>query len=201
MNKYLILVNKNNMLDKDYKPDNLVKVKIKTGGNKIIYLEKKTYKHIKKLLKRINKLFDTEIVIDSGYRSYFYQEMLLNDLIKEKGIDAYKSIAIPGSSEHQTGLAVDIGFYKNGIYDENFKVGNYLEEFKWLNDNSYKYGFIIRYPKDKCNITGYIYEPWHLRYVGKYAKCIYKNNLCLEEYLNIIINMLYYSYESRNSKI
>lgn len=179
---YLLLVNKTNGLGKYYKPDNLVKVKIKTGGNKLIYLEKKTYKQIKKLLKDINKCFDTEIVIDSGYRTYFYQENLMVNLLKEKGEDAYKSLAKPGHSEHQTGLAVDIGFYKNGEYDSNFNILDYEKEFKWLEDNAYKYGFIIRYPKSKEDITGYIYEPWHLRYVGKFAEFLYKYNLTLEEY-------------------
>ena len=179
---YLLLVNKTYGLDKYYKPDNLVKVKTKTGGNKLIYLEKKTYLQIKKLLKDINKLFPTEIVIDSGYRPYLYQENLMKELLKEKGEDAYLSLAKPGFSEHQTGLAVDIGFYKNGIYDANFLVDDYLEEFNWLTKNAYKYGFIIRYPKDKTNITGYIYEPWHLRYVGDVAKFITKHNLTLEEY-------------------
>lgn len=185
MKKYLILVNKENRLDKNYIPNNLVKVTTKTGGDKIVYLEKETYKQIKKLLKDMNKIFNTEIVIDSGYRPYEYQMMLLNDLIKQKGKDAYKSVAVPGTSEHQTGLAVDIGFYKNGKYDDNFNVNDYFYEFKWINDNAYKYGFIIRYPKDKENITGYIYEPWHLRYVGDYAKYIYQYNLCLEEYIKI----------------
>lgn len=179
---YLILVNKNNGLDKKYIPDNLVKVKMKTGGNKLIYLEKKTYKQIKKLLKDINKIFKSEIVIDSGYRTYFYQDNLMKDLLKEKGEDAYKSLAMPGESEHQTGLAVDIGFYQNDIYDNNFEVNNYLEEFKWLEDNAHNYGFIVRYPKNKEEITKYIYEPWHLRYVGDIAKFLYEHNLTLEEY-------------------
>ena len=185
MNDYLILVNKEKKLDQDYIPNNLVKVTTKTGGDKLIYLEKTTYKKIKLLLKDMNRLFDTEIIIDSGYRPYKYQEMLLNDLIKEKGELAYKRIAVPGTSEHQTGLAVDIGFYKNEKYDDNFKVEDYLDEFKWIQDNAYKYGFIIRYPKDKESITGYIYEPWHLRYVGSIAKFIYNYNLCLEEYVKM----------------
>lgn len=179
---YLMLVNKEYGVDKNYVPDNLVLVKSKTGGNKKIYLEKKTYKNIKKLLKDMNKVFEAEIVIDSGYRTYFYQENLMSDLLKEKGNDAYLSLARPGHSEHQTGLAVDIGFYKNGVYDDNFKVNDYLEEFKWLQDNAYKYGFIVRYPKNKENITGYIYEPWHLRFVGDIAYFLYKYNLTLEEY-------------------
>ena len=134
------------------------------------------------MLKDVNKIFDTEIVIDSGYRTYFYQENLLKELLKEKGEDAYNSLAKPGYSEHQTGLAVDIGFYKNNIYDSNFDVNQYLAEFEWIKNNSYKYGFVVRYPADKMYITGYIYEPWHLRYVGKIAKFLFKYNLTLEEY-------------------
>ena len=184
---YLILVNKENGLEKNYIPDDLVKVRLKTGGNKKIYLEKKCYWHIKKLLKDINKIFDTEIVVDSGYRPYLYQENLLKELLLEKGLDAYKSLARPGYSEHQTGLAVDIGFYKKGIYDNNFKVEDYLEEFKWIDDNAYKYGFIIRYPLGKENITGYIYEPWHLRYVGDIASFLKKHDLTLEEYYKMFV--------------
>lgn len=182
---YLMLVNKNNGLGRDYKPDNLVKVKEKTGGDKIIYLEKKTYHQIRKLLIDMNKIFDVEIVIDSGYRPFLYQENLLKDLIKEKGYDAYKSLALPGYSEHQTGLAVDIGFYKNGIYDDKFNVNDYDNEFKWIKENAYKYGFIVRYPLGKEEITGYIYEPWHLRYIGEKAEFLTKYDLTLEEYLKM----------------
>ncbi len=179
---YLMLVNKTNGLGKYYIPNNLVKVKIKTGGGKKIYLEKKTYKQIKKLLKDINKEFMTEIVIDSGYRPYLYQENLLKDLLQEKQEEAYNSLAKPGYSEHQTGLAVDIGFYKDGHYVPKFKNEDFAKEFLWLKDNAYKYGFIVRYPSDKTAITGYIYEPWHLRYVGNIAELLTKENLTLEEY-------------------
>jgi len=185
---YLMLINKENGLGRGYIPNNLVKVKIKTGGDKKIYLEKKTYKQIKKLLKQMNKYFDTEIVIDSGYRPFLYQENLLNDLIKEKGDDAYKSLALPGFSEHQSGLAVDVGFYNNGVYDAKFNVDDYIDEFKWLEENAYKYGFIVRYPKGKEKITGYIYEPWHLRYIGEKAEFLTKHNLTLEEYYEMFVD-------------
>lgn len=185
---YLKLVNKNNGLGKDYIPDNLVKVKTKTGGNKLIYLEKTTYKNIKKLLKDVNKLFDTEMVIDSGYRTYLYQENLLKELLSEKGDTAYKSLAKPGYSEHQTGLAVDIGFYRFGIYDDNFSVLDYQKELKWLKENAHRYGFIVRYPEGKEDITGYIYEPWHLRYVGCISKFLYNYDLTLEEFYMWFVN-------------
>lgn len=182
---YLILVNKEFGLDKNYIPNDLVKVSMKTGGDKTIYLEKKTYEEIKKLLYDINKEFDTYIIIDSGYRTYMYQEGLMTELLKEKGTLAYKTLALPGHSEHQTGLAVDIGFYKNGVYMDKFDINDFVQEFLWLKENAHKYGFIVRYPKDKENITGYSYEPWHLRYVGNIASFMYKYNLTLEEYLEM----------------
>ena len=84
-----------------------------------------------------------------------------------------RSVAVPGTSEHQTGLGVDImGSQK--VYD-------------WLAKNSWKYGFILRYPDDKMDVTGIIYEPWHFRYVGEaFAKEVYDSGLCLEEYLQFL---------------
>ena len=96
-------------------------------------------------------------------------------------------MAIPGSSEHQTGLAFDVAFIRNNEY--SLIALETDPEIKWLLKNAYKYGFILRYPKDKENITGYSYEPWHYRFVGiKLAKMLYKNNLTLEEYYKKINN-------------
>ena len=90
-------------------------------------------------------------------------------------------MALPGTSEHQLGLAVDIvdmGYQQLDIEQENTPVQ------RWLIENSWKYGFVLRYPTEKSEITGIIYEPWHYRYVGKAAaKEMYRKNLCLEEYL------------------
>ena len=90
-------------------------------------------------------------------------------------------VALPGCSEHQTGYAFDAANYVDGIYNE--VLGE--EEIAWLNYNAYKYGFILRYPKGKEEITGFIYEPWHYRYVGKDISNILYNNgnwITLEEY-------------------
>ena len=115
----------------------------------------------------------------STYRTYEYQENLYQNYAKQDGInkaDTYS--ARPGFSEHHTGLAIDIDNTKTSYL--NFEN---TEEFKWMQDNAYKYGFILRYKKDKEDITGYIYEPWHYRYVGsKVAKYIQENNLTFEEY-------------------
>ena len=114
----------------------------------------------------------------SGYRSYQYQVELYNMYVERDGqaaADRYS--ARPGTSEHQSGLAFDIGKIDNNF--GNTKTG------KWLDKHCAEYGFIIRFPQGKEHITGYMYEPWHVRYVGvEHATYIMQNNLCLEEYLN-----------------
>jgi D-alanyl-D-alanine carboxypeptidase len=135
----------------------------------------------------------SSIIISSTYRSYDFQNTLfkkkVKSLIKEFGKQAaYEQaseiVAPPGTSEHQTGLAIDI------TTPELLKTadplvtafGNTIQG-KWIYENSWKYGFIIRYQPDKKDITGIVYEPWHLRYVGTpHAEIMYKNNWCLEEY-------------------
>lgn len=117
--------------------------------------------------------------IASGFRSYQRQTTLYNNYVAKDGkaaADRYS--ARPGHSEHQTGLAFDL----NSI-DQSF--GN-TPEGRWIAENSWKYGYIIRYPEDKESITGYMYEPWHVRYIGKdNAKAVFESGLCLEEYLGI----------------
>ena len=121
------------------------------------------------------------IYISSGYRSYNYQVNVYNRYVKSDGAavaDTYSSR--PGNSEHQTGLCFDL----NSIED-SFQ---YTNEGKWVNDNCYKYGFCIRFPKGKDSATGYQYESWHLRYVGvDLATKLYNNGdwLSLEEYFGI----------------
>ena len=120
-----------------------------------------------------------DLYIVSGYRSYATQQSVYNRYVSRDGraeADTYS--ARPGHSEHQSGLAMDL----NSLY-ASFA---YTAEGKWLAANAYKYGFIIRYPKSKQSVTGYIYEPWHVRYLGKeLAADVYKSGLCLEEYFGI----------------
>ena len=96
---------------------------------------------------------------------------------------AFRSIAKAGCSEHQTGLAIDICVYRdNKCYIE--REIEEMDEGRWLRDNAYKYGFILRYPKGKENITGYMFEPWHIRYLGvDVATYLHDNNLTYEEYI------------------
>ncbi|WP_343210557.1 M15 family metallopeptidase [Anaerolentibacter hominis] len=130
-------------------------------------------------------------LICSSYRSIEKQERLyqnkVNKLIsqgysrKKAETEAAKSVALPGTSEHQLGLAVDI---VDKSYQHLDTRQEKTEVQKWLMKNSWKYGFILRYPNNKSDITGIIYEPWHYRYVGKEAaQEIYEQDICLEEYL------------------
>lgn len=121
------------------------------------------------------------IYIASGYRSYSYQETLYNNYSAVSGVagaDTYSARA--GHSEHQTGLCFDL----NSV-DDSFA---YTDEGKWIQENAYLYGFVIRYPKGKEEITGYQYEPWHLRYVGKelaYELYHQGNWITMEEYYGV----------------
>lgn len=119
------------------------------------------------------------IIAVSTYRSYEYQDRLYKNYVKEKGLYyADMCSARAGHSEHQTGLAVDVADIS--LDYDNFEK---TKEFKWMTNNAYKYGFILRYPIAKFHITGFKYEPWHYRFVGTdIAKFIYENNLTLEEY-------------------
>lgn len=178
---YLMLVNRDNVLDPYYVPYNLVKIDTLYKDN--VYLEEEAYKNFIKL-KEVAKEVGIYIDVMSGYRDYKYQEKLFNDLVLEKGYNyAYKYIAKPGSSEHQTGLAIDVVIYKDGKCYIEHEIEKLEEEVKWLHENMHNFGFILRYPKDKEEITKYSYEPWHIRYVGSISSYIYRYKLSLEEYL------------------
>lgn len=120
-----------------------------------------------------------DLWIQSGYRSYSVQEEIYNNYVAQDGkAEADRYSARPGHSEHQTGLAFDVNSLSTSFED--------TPEGKWLAQNCWKYGFIIRYPKGKESVTGYMYEPWHIRYLGEAtAKAVYDSGLTLEEYLGI----------------
>lgn len=176
--KLNVLVNKNNKLSKNYIPKDLVKIS-NNFSIKECYLRKKCAKQFEKLCKKALQDGYT-IKAASCYRDYNYQKKIYNEYVKEKGKDyADNCSARAGHSEHQTGLAIDVQGSTN-TYDEFEQT----KEFKWMLNNSYKYGFILRYPKGKESITGFKYEPWHYRYIGKrIAKKIFKKKIVLEEYL------------------
>ena len=195
---YQMLVNKNNILDRNYVPDNLVEY-TEYNGEKIDK-NHKTLVEIKTLeaffeMQKDARLNNVDFVIDSGYRSYDYQAEILKENLIEMGEDAYKYVALPGTSEHQTGLAIDVALYKAGEYTDKFDDS--FPEVKWLHENCYKYGFILRYPKGKEDITGYNYECWHFRYVGKELAYEIKEKeiSTLEEYYLISDKKLVYNYK------
>ena len=176
---YHILVNKENGLNKTYVPSRLVDTKSKYKDN--ILIDEIVLINFNNMREDALKN-GLEIDIMSGYRDYFYQEKLYNRLLKEKGYAyTFRSVAKPGFSEHQTGLAVDICVYKDGLCYIEHDITS-IKESDWLINNAHKYGFILRYPKGKEDITGYNYEPWHYRYVGSLATYLYENDLTLEEY-------------------
>lgn len=125
------------------------------------------------------------LFVNSGYRSYQEQVQLYTMYSSERGIEeADKVSSRPGHSEHQTGLTFDVNTTEFSFAD--------TAEAKWLAEHCCEYGFIIRYPEGKEDITGYEYEPWHIRYVGEeQAKAITESGLCLEEYLDITSDYKY----------
>lgn len=177
LNKTNILVNKYRSLNPEYTPNNLVDLdpSYSRNGMKLV----KCAKDMLEIMVHEARKEGYDIRVMSSYRSYQYQEKLYNDYVAVDGkeeADAYS--ARPGFSEHQTGLAVDI--------DNNLLPYTSFEQTKtytWMINNCYKYGFILRYPKDKEEITGYNYESWHYRYVGKdIAKYIHTHNITFDEY-------------------
>lgn len=126
----------------------------------------------------------------SGYRSYKRQESIYNNKVETRGLEeADKVSARPGHSEHQTGLAMDISSLSVGLGLE-YAFGQTPEGI-WVAEHAHEYGFIIRYPEDKIGITGYNYEPWHLRYVGDdIASFIFENQITLEQLYSSIQNQL-----------
>lgn len=179
-NDYLILVNNNNGLSKSYKPRNLTIPNIKFTylvNNEERYVSEVIIKPLENL---VNEAKNEGIILlgNSGYRSYNSQKNLFNSRVKSQGLENAESyVAKAGFSEHQTGLCID-------ITNENEFLIQGTKEGDWLENNCYRFGFIIRYPLGKEDITGIEYEPWHIRYVGEEAaKYIYENNITLEEYL------------------
>ena len=173
----LVLVNKNNKLSSNYIPKDLIKLDINYSHDEK-FLRKEAALSFYKLSSDAKKL-GYKIIVVSAYRSYDYQDRLFSEYVVNKGLDyALMCSAKPGHSEHQTGLSID-------VEGSNLDYDLFAEskEFNWMKNNAHKYGFILRYPKGKEHITGFKYEPWHYRYVGKdVASYIYKNNITLEEY-------------------
>ena len=169
----LVICNKYHLLKSNYVPD-LVNLGGAYGGGQ---MQREAAEYFKKMVDAAKK-DGIKLWNVSGYRSYYTQKTIYNNYVNRDGVskaDTYSARA--GSSEHQTGLASDINTASSSAHFENTK------EYSWLIKNSYKYGFILRYLKDKTFITGYKYEPWHFRYVGvDAASIIHEKNITYEEY-------------------
>ncbi|MEG0772619.1 M15 family metallopeptidase [Clostridium sp.] len=182
----IALVNRSNRLDKNFVPAHLVipNVKFTTYASaEVKKMDSEAALALESLF-RAAKADAITLLAVSGYRNYKYQNMLYRNQVTAVGKkEADKYVAQPGASEHQTGLAMDVLSNEYSSLDEGFAN---TKAYKWLVENCYEYGFIIRYPKGKESITGYNYEPWHLRYVGiSAATKITQKRLTLEEYLGI----------------
>ena len=176
---YGILANKYYSLGEDYEPDDLVNVDIKYYYGEPKKIRSEAYDAF---IEMWNAAYEDGIylILISGYRSAAHQKEVYDAYQADKGTKYADSIAArTGYSEHQTGLALDI-YSKECTSQAKFHES---KSYEWLINNSYKFGFILRYPKDKQNITGYNYESWHYRYLGKdLAKKVYDSGLTFDEY-------------------
>ena len=172
-----VLVNKHHQLSSKYVPRDLVNFQSNdVKGTSKIKANKEVVNAFHKM-REAAKEDGKDIVVNSGYRSYADQEETVSYYQNAYG-DSYveKNIAKAGYSEHQTGMSIDVASKNTTVFTDS-------EEYTWMMENAYKYGFILRYPKSKEDVTLYKCEPWHYRYVGtKIASYIKKNNITYDEY-------------------
>ena len=179
---YLIVVNRLNEIPED----NRVELTELSNGQMV---DSRVYPYLQEMFDAA-RTEDVYPVVREGYRTAEEQQEILDDKIQSyinQGYSQVKAertakewVALPGTSEHQLGIAVDINADKSKCSNEDV--------YGWLAENAYKYGFVLRYPPGKQKITGTSYEPWHYRYVGEEAaKEIYERGICLEEYFKQMI--------------
>ena len=182
---FLQLVSRDAPLDADFTPEDMVK----HGGTCLNSEARTAFVEMKAALEQAGI---SGLRLQSAYRAYDYQRAIFDQRVKElvrTGLTrddavykASQSIQHPGASEHQLGLAVDVSI--NGVLSQSFGE---TDAGKWLAGNCHHYGYIIRYPQDKVDVTGIIYEPWHLRYVGHpHASIMKRTGYTLEEYLEYL---------------
>ncbi len=171
-----VLLNKYNYLPKDYVPSDLVSL---SGSMQI---KREVKEKVDELISDAKK-DGISFGIYSAYRSYTRQITTYNKYVTRDGKEVADTFsARPGFSEHQTGLTIDLSGSNGRTVKDN------TDEYNWLSANAHKYGFIIRYPKDKTYITGYVFEPWHIRYLGNsLATKVYESKLTYDEYYDIYI--------------
>lgn len=186
----LILVNRDNAYTFDEELDLVSLMGQKTDSylikDKNVLVKESIIPQLNAMLDDFNRHTNLKTInVISGHRTYDYQQNLLNERISRDGEEqALNYVAKPGSSEHHTGMAVDFGLVLgNGVYKDYDGTGDYA----YLNENCYKYGFIVRYADAKKDLTGIYYEPWHFRYVGiPHSYIINNNGFCFEEYIDFL---------------
>ena len=187
------MVNKSMFLDEDFTPPNLVKMKTLSNGG--VRQVDGPWQLRKECAEALVELCDAaraeghELYLKSGYRSYYKQAVMYENRIKKYGYDD-GWVTKPGASDHQTGLGCDVVPKKwtdRGMNEDMAKE----PETQWMAENCARFGFILRYPSDKEDITEINYEPWHLRYVGvPVATYIMDNGLCLEEFYDQLMTAI-----------
>ena len=183
VNSLFVLANKANYFPEDFEPIELTDPQSKHAGNQTRRkLRKVAADAIDELIAAAkNEGLDIQTV--SGYRTIAYQKILYKSNVERQGVElANRYSSKPGYSEHHTGLCMDVSSASVG-FDLIERYGQ-TKEGKWLAENAHYYGFVIRYPEGKDNLTGYSYEPWHIRYLGvPLATYLYQTGLCYEEFL------------------
>ena len=180
----LLLMNKYLKLSENYEPDDLEEISSKyfINGNTAVRRMRKEAKEAFEMLSEASIANGTPVYGQSAYRPYSMQENLYKSAVNNLGQkQADIDTARPGHSEHQTGLTIDVSSTKGG----NMLYFDKTKSFTWMNENAHKYGFILRYTKENENITGFMYESWHYRYVGvKVATDMHDNypELSYDEY-------------------
>ena len=176
----LIIANKYYSLGMDYIPENLVDVPITHRYSDRVQITQETYDAFMEMWNAAKEEQDIYLILNSGYRSAKEQKEVYDEYERGYGTEFADNIAArPGYSEHQTGLAIDM-YSKECASAKTFKDS---KTYAWLMKNAYKYGFILRYPEGKKSLTGYNYESWHYRYLGKdLAKKVHDSGLTFDEY-------------------
>jgi D-alanyl-D-alanine carboxypeptidase len=194
LSEHLILANKTHALSSDHVPEALTTLRCPVAENRSFELSEDAAIALEAMMRAMEADGIEDVYVTSAYRTYAYQQTLYEGYVKkhmsqgmsraeaEREASTYSSR--PGESEHQTGLCID--FTSKSMHGQLNEAFENTAAFTWLSENAYQYGFILRYPKsdEQIAITGYDYEPWHYRFVGRFAATeIHMGGLTLEEYL------------------
>ena len=180
---YLALVNRDYVLAADYEPDDLVRPNVKATNGSAILMRSEAAAALEELFAAAKDEAGLTLYAASGYRSYGTQSAIFERKIKNTGSreKAQRLVDPPGASEHQLGLAMDLKATPTSNLSASFAK---TKQGQWVAENAHRFGFIIRYKEEWTDITGYAYEPWHIRYVGKeHAAIIYEMDIPLETYI------------------